>query len=34
LKTPGIVAVIEVATNRVVKRMEVGVFAAGIALTD
>lgn len=34
LKTPGIVAVIEVATNRVVRRIEVGAFAAGIAITD
>lgn len=34
MKAPGIVAVIEVATNKVVRRMEVGAFAAGIALTD
>lgn len=32
LKTPGIVAVIEVATNRVIQRIEVGAFAAGIAI--
>jgi len=33
LKTPGIVAVIDVSTNRVIKRIEVGAFAAGIAIT-
>jgi len=34
LKTPGVVAVIEVATNRVIKRIEVGAFATGIAVAD
>ncbi|MEX1276451.1 MAG: beta-propeller fold lactonase family protein, partial [Bacteroidota bacterium] len=32
LKTPGMVAVIEVATNQVIKRIEVGAFAAGVAI--
>jgi YVTN family beta-propeller protein len=32
LKTPGYVVVIDVATNQVVKRIEVGAFGAGIAV--
>lgn len=34
LKTPGFVAVINAATNRVVKRIEVGAFAAGVAVAQ
>lgn len=32
LKNPGIVAVIDVGTNKVIKRIEVGAFAAGIVV--
>lgn len=34
LKTPGTVAVIETATNQVIKRIEVGAFAAGVAIAQ
>jgi YVTN family beta-propeller protein len=34
IKTPGFVAVIDVATNQVVNRIEVGAFAAGVAVAQ